>query len=87
MVNRFSIVTLVFFFLSTIFVIQPVSFHVPLPVLGKRRITIGLMTAPIFAIAVLWASQCIGATQIRNGIVGTGKTGVFFFRCQPVFNI
>lgn len=71
MVNRFSIVTLVFFFLSTVFVIHPVSFHVPLPVLGKRRITIGLMTAPIIAIAVLWASQCIGATQIRNGIVGT----------------
>lgn len=71
MINRFSIVTLVFFFLSTIFVIHPVSFHVPLPVLGKRRVTIGLMTAPIFAIAVLWASQCIGATQIRNGIVGT----------------
>ncbi|KAJ2930650.1 hypothetical protein H1R20_g6452, partial [Candolleomyces eurysporus] len=24
------------------------------------------------AIAILWASQCLGATQIRNGIVGTG---------------
>jgi len=85
MVNRFSIVTLVFFFLSTIFVIHPLSFHVPLPVLGKRKITIGLMTAPIFAIAVLWASQCIGATQIRNGIVGTGRQASFFQ--MSVFNI
>ena len=69
-----SIVTLVFFFISTLFVIHPFSFYVPLPVLGRRRFTIGLMTAPILAIAILWASQCIGATQIRDGIVGTGRT-------------
>ncbi|TFK31451.1 hypothetical protein BDQ12DRAFT_660477 [Crucibulum laeve] len=71
MITRFSIVTLVFFFISTIFVIQPVSFYVPLPVIGRRKVTIGLMTAPILAIAILWAAQCIGATQIRDGIVGT----------------
>ncbi|KAF8964242.1 hypothetical protein BDZ97DRAFT_1660641 [Flammula alnicola] len=70
-IDRFSIVTLVFFFLSTIFVIHPVSFHVRLPLLGRTRFTIGLMSAPIIAIAILWAAQCIGASQIRDGIVGT----------------
>ena len=72
MTTRFAIVTLIFFFLSTIFVIHPLSFHVPFPVVGRRKVTIGLMTAPIMAIAILWASQCLGTTQIRNGIVGTG---------------
>ncbi|KAJ2925317.1 hypothetical protein H1R20_g11756, partial [Candolleomyces eurysporus] len=71
MITRYAIVTLVLFFLSTIFVIQSLSFHVSLPFIGKRKVTIGLMTAPIMAIAILWASQCLGATQIRNGIVGT----------------
>ncbi|TEB25450.1 hypothetical protein FA13DRAFT_1765772 [Coprinellus micaceus] len=71
MITRFAIVTLIFFFLSTIFVIQPWSFHVQLPILGKRKVTIGLMTAPIVTIALLWAAQCLGATQIRDGIVGT----------------
>jgi len=71
-INSYSIVTLVFFFLSTIFVIRPLSFHVRLPVIRRTRITLGVMSAPILAIIILWASQCIGATQIRNGIVGTG---------------
>ncbi|KAH9474785.1 Arsenical pump membrane protein [Psilocybe cubensis] len=70
-IDRFSIVTLILFFLSTLFVIHPVSFHVRLPVIGKIRLTIGLMSAPIIAIAILWAAQCLGPTQIRNGIVGT----------------
>ncbi|KDR77306.1 hypothetical protein GALMADRAFT_246656 [Galerina marginata CBS 339.88] len=70
-IDRFSIVTLILFFFSTIFVIQPFSFHVRLPLLGRTRITIGLMTAPIIAIAILWAAQCLGPTQIRDGIVGT----------------
>jgi hypothetical protein len=73
MITRFSIVTLVFFILSTGFVIYPVSFTVRLPYFGPTRISIDLKTAPILAIAILWASQCIGATQIRNGIVGTGQ--------------
>jgi len=72
-IDRFSIVTLILFFLSTIFVIHPVSFHVPFPVIGRTRITIGLMSAPIITIAILWAAQCLGPTQIRNGIVGTGR--------------
>ncbi|KAF8902613.1 hypothetical protein CPB84DRAFT_1678679 [Gymnopilus junonius] len=70
-IDRFSIVTLIFFFISTIFVIHPYSFHVRLPWIGRTRLTIGLMTAPIIAIAILWAAQCLGPTQIRDGIVGT----------------
>ncbi|KAF8194201.1 hypothetical protein BJ912DRAFT_959746 [Pholiota molesta] len=69
--DRFSIVTLVFFFLSIVFVIHPVSFHVRFPRIGRTRLTIGLMSAPIIAIAILWAAQCLGASQIRDGIVGT----------------
>ncbi|KAJ2922601.1 hypothetical protein H1R20_g14500, partial [Candolleomyces eurysporus] len=71
MISRFAIVTLILFFLSAIFVIQSLSFHVPLPLIGRRKVTIGLVTAPIMAIMILWASQCLGVTQIRNGIVGT----------------
>jgi hypothetical protein len=64
--------TLVLFFISIVFVIHPVSFHVRIPVIGRTKITIGLMTSPLICIAILWAAQCLGATQIRNGIVGTG---------------
>ena len=71
-IDGFAIATLILFFLSTIFVIQPLSFHVPLPIIGRTRLTIGLMTAPIIVILVLWAAQCIGPTEIRDGIVGTG---------------
>ncbi|KAJ6612790.1 hypothetical protein B0H10DRAFT_2222815 [Mycena sp. CBHHK59/15] len=65
-ITRFSIVTLVIFFLSITFVIYPVSFRI-----RHRRIPLNLTTAPILAIAILWASQCLGPTEIRNGIVGT----------------
>ena len=71
-IDGFAIATLVLFFLSATFVIQPLSFHVPLPFIGRTRITIGLMTAPIIAILILWAAQCIGPSEIRDGIVGTG---------------
>ena len=71
-VDRFSVVTLVFFFLSTIFVIQPIKIPIYLPFLRPRYIPIDLNTAPILAIAILWASQCLGPEQIRDGIVGTG---------------
>ncbi len=89
MTTRFSIVTLIIFILSITFVIYPVSFTLRLPYLGRRKIPIDLATAPILAIAILWASQCLGATQvclplqnsyynadifqIRDGIVGTGQ--------------
>ncbi|KAJ7507272.1 hypothetical protein B0H11DRAFT_2219100 [Mycena galericulata] len=66
MASARSIVTLVFFILSITFVIRPVDVK-----LRGRRISINLSTAPIFAIAILWASQCLGWTQIRDGIVGT----------------
>ncbi|KAI5831509.1 hypothetical protein K523DRAFT_300306 [Schizophyllum commune Tattone D] len=71
MIDRFSIVTLIFFILSVTFVIYPWSFYVHLPYFGHRKVPVNLNTAPILAIAILWAAQCIGATDIRNGIVGT----------------
>ncbi|KAF9474031.1 hypothetical protein BDN70DRAFT_885291 [Pholiota conissans] len=70
-IDRFSIVTLVFFILSIIFVIRPFSFRVRFPIVGRTKLTIGLMSAPIIAIAILWAAQCLGGSQIRDGIVGT----------------
>lgn len=71
-IDRFSIVTLVFFFLSTVFVIQPLKIPIRLPHFGQLHIPIDLNTAPILAIAILWASQCLGPQQIRDGIIGTG---------------
>ncbi|KAJ7130140.1 hypothetical protein C8R44DRAFT_774950 [Mycena epipterygia] len=65
-ITRFSIVTLVIFILSITFVIHPVSFR-----LRGKRIPIDSLTAPILSIAILWAAQCLGPTQIRDGIVGT----------------
>ncbi|KIK67893.1 hypothetical protein GYMLUDRAFT_216217 [Collybiopsis luxurians FD-317 M1] len=71
MITRFSIVTLVLFILSITLVIRPISIPVRLPRLGRRKIPINLTTTPPAIIAILWASQCLGPTQIRNGIVGT----------------
>ncbi|KAJ7135428.1 hypothetical protein C8R43DRAFT_1020982 [Mycena crocata] len=64
--SPFSVVTLVIFILSIGFVIFPVGFTI-----RRKRISINLTTAPIAAIAILWASQCLGPAQIRDGIVGT----------------
>nr|GAT43342.1 predicted protein [Mycena chlorophos] len=66
-----SIATLVIFVLSIAAVIHPLKFVFPLPHFGRRRVSLNLTTAPIIAIAILWAAQCLGPTQIRNGIVGT----------------
>ncbi|KAF9043069.1 hypothetical protein BJ165DRAFT_1529196 [Panaeolus papilionaceus] len=77
MVSGDAIATIVIFIISIIFVIYPYSFVLPiprfLPYIGGRRprIHINLTTAPIIAILVLWAAQCLGPTQIRDGIVGT----------------
>uniref|UniRef100_A0A0W0EVF1 Citrate transporter-like domain-containing protein n=2 Tax=Moniliophthora roreri TaxID=221103 RepID=A0A0W0EVF1_MONRR len=71
MISRFSIVTLVFFIISIILVIHPFSFPIRLPYIGRRRVSLNLTTAPILTIALLWAAQCLGPTQIRDGIVGT----------------
>ncbi|KIY65232.1 hypothetical protein CYLTODRAFT_424538 [Cylindrobasidium torrendii FP15055 ss-10] len=69
-ITRFSIVTLILFALSIICVIRPLYIPLRLPYLGRRRLPINLTTAPIIIIAILWASQCIGSNQIRDGIVG-----------------
>ncbi|TFK64555.1 hypothetical protein BDN72DRAFT_774429 [Pluteus cervinus] len=66
-----AIATLIVFALSTFFVIYPVVVPLRFPYLGRRRVPINLTSAPIIAIAVLWASQCLGPGQIRDGIVGT----------------
>ncbi|KAF8431931.1 hypothetical protein L210DRAFT_870999 [Boletus edulis BED1] len=68
MTSGYAIATLVVFIISIIFVIRPVTIPTPrhLP-----RIPINLTTAPILAIALLWAAQCLDPAVIRNGIVGT----------------
>ncbi|KAF8523164.1 hypothetical protein BU17DRAFT_44191 [Hysterangium stoloniferum] len=65
-------VTLVIFIISMIFVIRATKIPFKLPHF-KRQVTIpiNLTTAPILAIAILWASQCIDPSVIRKGIVGT----------------
>jgi Na+/H+ antiporter NhaD/arsenite permease-like protein len=63
MITRFSIATLVVFIISIFFVIVPVR-------IPKTRFPINLTTAPILAIAILWAAQCLGPSVIRGGIVG-----------------
>lgn len=72
-----AIATLVVFIISIFFVIVPVQ----LPLVPKAysrhhahlptHIPINLTTAPIAAIAILWAAQCLGPSVIRDGIVGT----------------
>ncbi|RDB30698.1 hypothetical protein Hypma_005986 [Hypsizygus marmoreus] len=71
MITGSSIATLVVFIFSIIFVIYPISIPVPLPYFGRKRIPLDLTTAPILAIAILWAAQCLGPSVIRDGIVGT----------------
>ncbi|KAG2357382.1 hypothetical protein BDR07DRAFT_1453109 [Suillus spraguei] len=60
--------TLVVFIISIGFVIYPVSIPTPRRI---PRIPINLTTAPILAIAILWAAQCLDPAVIRGGIVGT----------------
>lgn len=68
MITGKSVATLVIFILSIVFVICPIS----IPLRGTRhRIHINLTTAPIAAIVILWAAQCIEADTIKDGIVGT----------------
>lgn len=71
MVTPEAIGTLVVFIVSIFFVIQSVHIPVLLPRFGWRKIPVNLTTAPIVAIAILWASRCLGPAVIRNGIVGT----------------
>jgi Na+/H+ antiporter NhaD/arsenite permease-like protein len=67
MLTGSAIATLVVFIVSITFVIYPVS--IPFP--KGCKIPINLTTAPIVAIAALWAAQCIDARVIVDGIVGT----------------
>jgi hypothetical protein len=46
----------------------PISVPTPHPI---PRIPINLTTAPILAIALLWAAQCLDPAVIRDGFVGT----------------
>lgn len=69
MTNGYSIATLVAFIFSIVFVIQPVS--IPTRISLLPRLPLNLTTAPILAIAILWAAQCINPTVIKDGIVGT----------------
>ena len=90
-IDRLSIVTLVFFFLSTVFVIQPLKIpirlpYIRLPYLRQRHVPIDLHTAPILAIAILWASQCLGPQQIRDGIIGTGMNLNIWSLCYRHFH-
>ncbi|KAF7341960.1 Arsenical pump membrane protein [Mycena venus] len=66
-ITRFSIVTLVFFILSIVFVIYPVKIKIR----RKRipHIPINLTTAPILAIAILWGFPM--SRTHADGIVGT----------------
>lgn len=67
MISGYAIATLTLFIASICFVIAPVN----IPILHtKYHIPIDLRTAPILAIAILWAAQCLGANEIRDGIVG-----------------
>ncbi|KIJ63952.1 hypothetical protein HYDPIDRAFT_112439 [Hydnomerulius pinastri MD-312] len=68
MTSGYAIATLVVFIISIIFVIHPVSIPTPRRI---PRIPINLTTAPILAIALLWAAQCLDPAVIRGGIVGT----------------
>ncbi|KAG1736668.1 uncharacterized protein EDB91DRAFT_1142076 [Suillus paluster] len=68
MITGYSVATLVVFIISIVFVIYPVSIPTPRPI---PRIPINLTTAPIIAIAILWAAQCLDPAVIRGGIVGT----------------
>ncbi|KAF5381594.1 hypothetical protein D9615_005536 [Tricholomella constricta] len=64
MITGSSIGTLVVFIISIVFVIYPVSIPIRLPYLGRKRLPINLTTAPILAIAILWAAQCLGPSVV-----------------------
>jgi len=68
MITGYSVATLVVFIISIGFVIYPVSIPTPRRI---PRIPINLTTAPILAIGILWAAQCLDPGVIRSGIVGT----------------
>ena len=62
MVSGKAIATLILFILSIITVIRPVE----IPLGRKRHFPLNLLTTPIIIIAILWASQCLGATTVGS---------------------
>ena len=65
MVSGSAIATLVLFILSIILVIHPVA--IPIPFLSRKRsFPFNLTTAPIIAIAILWAAQCLGPPEVSS---------------------
>jgi len=64
MVSGSAIGTLVVFILSIACVIYPFSFPILLPYLGRKKVHVNLTTAPIIAILVLWAAQCLGPRNV-----------------------
>jgi Na+/H+ antiporter NhaD/arsenite permease-like protein len=69
MMTGSAIATLVVFFLSNAFVIFPVSIRLR-PFFPHIRIQINFASAPVLGVAILWATECIGTSVIRDGIVG-----------------
>lgn len=69
MITPSSYATLVVFIISIFFVIHPIQISIRR--FPRVHIPINLTTAPIIAIALLWAGQCLGPSMIRDGIVGT----------------
>ncbi|KAJ7474477.1 hypothetical protein B0H11DRAFT_2035587 [Mycena galericulata] len=63
MVTGCSIATLVIFVWTIVFVIHLLSIPLCLPYIGHKRLRLNLTTAPILAIAILWAAQCLGPSQ------------------------
>jgi Na+/H+ antiporter NhaD/arsenite permease-like protein len=88
-ITAHGIVSLVFFILSVIFVVRPISktVLVPLPklCLGRRSkhwwgrvklrltLTLGLFLAPLLAVLILLAVQSMPLSAVRDGIVGAGS--------------
>ncbi|EJD41237.1 hypothetical protein AURDEDRAFT_138691 [Auricularia subglabra TFB-10046 SS5] len=70
MPNRYAWVTLALFAVSIYFVISPYTFQ--RRIFKRRlRLKINLITAPLAAVLILWAAQCIDSSVIVDGIVGT----------------
>jgi hypothetical protein len=64
MVSGSAIGTLVVFIISIIFVIRSFAVPIFLPYVGRKTVPINLTTAPIIAILILWAAQCLGPTEV-----------------------
>ncbi|KAF7368938.1 CitMHS domain-containing protein [Mycena venus] len=64
MTTGFSITTLVIFICSIAFVIHPLSIPIRLPYIGQKRAVLNLTTAPILAIALLFAMGLLALVRV-----------------------